>query len=99
MARLGRLCLAIPPLTEIRDKLSRPLLFQHWDDSAQSAIWIASDGDDVRCVTVSGLSVAEMGAIWISFNERLSRANFDISAQLVRDIIEAEIDVVVALVN
>lgn len=80
-------------------RLSEPLLFQHWDDSTQCAIWIASDGTHVRCVTVTGLSVLEMGDMWVSFGERISRARFNLSAQLVREIIEAEIDVPVALVN
>ena len=80
-------------------KLQEPLLFQHWDDSTQRAIWIASDGIRVRCVTVTGLSVVEMADMWVSFGERISRARFNLSPQLVREIIEAEIDVPVSLVN
>jgi len=71
----------------------------YWDDSTQCASWIASDGAHVRCVTVTGLLVLEMADMWVSFGERISRARFNLSAQLVRDIIEAEIDVPVALVN
>ncbi len=74
-------------------------MFQHWDETTQRAIWIASDGIQVRCVTVTGLSVLEMADMWVSFGERISRARFNLSPQLVRDIIEAEIDVPVALVN
>jgi hypothetical protein len=83
----------------LREKLGEPLLFQHWDDAAQRAVWIASDGIHVRCVTVTGLSVFEMADMWVSFGERLSRAKFNLSPQLVREIIEAEIDVPVLLVN
>ena len=83
----------------LSEKLGEPLLFQHWDDSAQRAVWIASEGIHVRCVTVTGLSVHEMADMWVSFGERVSRAKFNLSAQLVREIIEAEIDVAVALVN
>jgi hypothetical protein len=89
----------VPELGPIREKLSQPLLFQHWDDSTQRAIWVASDGSQVRCVTVSGLSVHEMADLWMSFNERLSRAGSNLSPQLLREIIEAQIDVSVALVN
>jgi len=84
---------------QIRDKLAERLLFQHWDEPTQRAIWIASDGSHVRRVTVTGLSVLEMADMWVSFNERLSRAKFNLSPQLVREIIEAEIDVSVTLVN
>jgi hypothetical protein len=94
-----RLLAALPQLDQLREKLAEPLLFQHWDELTQRAIWIASDGSQVRCVTVTGLSVHEMGDMWVSFNQRLSRASFNLSPQLVREIIEAEIDVAVALVN
>lgn len=93
---LARVPLAADTLSE---KLAEPLLFQHWDESTQCAIWIASDGTHVRCVTVTGLSVLEMADMWVSFGERISRARFNLSPQLLRDIIEAEIDISVALVN
>jgi hypothetical protein len=95
----ARLLAEVPQLEQIREKLAEPLLFQHWDELTQRAIWIASDGSHVRCITVTGLSVHEMADMWVSFNERLSRAGFNLSPQLVREIIEAEIDVSVALVN
>jgi hypothetical protein len=95
----SRLLAEVPQLGEIREQLAQPLLFQHWDEPTQRAIWVASNGNQVRCVTVTGLSVHEMADMWVSFNERLSRAKFNLSPQLVREIIEAEIDVSVALVN
>jgi hypothetical protein len=95
----ARLLEAAPHAAEIRDRLIEPLLVQHWDEPSQRAIWIASDGSRARCVTVSGLSTSEMADMWVSFNERLSRAKFNLSPQLVREIIEAEIDVSVVLVN
>jgi hypothetical protein len=95
----SRLLAAAPQAAEIRARLLEPLLFQHWDELAQRAIWIASDGSRARCVTVTGLSTSEMADMWVSFNERLSRAKFNLSPQLVREIIEAEIDVSVVLVN
>lgn len=88
-----------PHADEIRGRLMEPLLFQHWDEPTQRAIWIASDGSRARCVVVTGLTTCEMADMWVSFNERLSRARFNLSPQLVREIIEAEIDISVALVN
>ena len=98
-AETTRLLAETPHAAEIRARLIEPLLFQHWDELAQRAIWIASDGTQARCVTVTGLSTSEMADMWVSFNERLSRAKFNLSPQLVREIIEAEIDVSVVLVN
>ena len=96
----ARLLARVPQAADaLSEKLAEPLLFQHWDESTQCAIWIASDGTHVRCVTVTGLSVLEMADMWLSFGERISRARFNLSPQLLRDIIEAEIEVPVALVN
>lgn len=96
----ARLLARVPQAADtLSEKLAEPLLFQHWDESTQCAIWIASDGTHVRCVTVTGLSVLEMADMWLSFGERISRASFNLSPQLLRDIIEAEIDVSVALVH
>jgi len=96
----ARLLARVPQAADtLSEKLAEPLLFQHWDEPTQCAIWIASDGTHVRCVTVSGLSVLEMADMWVSFGERISRAGFNLSPQLFRDIIEAEIEVPVALVS
>ncbi len=89
----------VPQAGALQGKLAEPLLFQHWDEHTDRAIWIASDGSHVRCVMVTGLSAQEMADMWTSFFERISRAKFNLSPQLVREIIEAEIDVSVALVN
>ena len=96
---VDRLLAAVPYGEKIRDRLGERLLFQHWDDAGQRAIWVSSDGDVARCVMVSGLSPQEMAGIWIGFNERLERASFHLSAQLVRDIIETEMDASVVLVH
>ena len=98
-SEMSRLLATVLQAEAIRDKLAEPLLFQHWDEPTERAIWIASDGSHLRCVTVTGLSVVEMADMWVSFNERLSRARFNLSPQIVREIIEAEIDVTVVLVN
>lgn len=95
----SRLLAAAPQAAEIRGRLIEPLRFQHWDELTQRAIWIASDGSQARCVTVTGPSTSEMAEMWVSFNQRLSRARLNLSPQLVREIIEAETDVSVVLVN
>lgn len=89
----------VPYGEKIRGQLGERLLFQHWDDASQRAIWVSSDGDIARCVVVSGLSPAEMSQIWIGFNERMERASFNLSPGLVREIIEMEIDLQVVLVH
>jgi hypothetical protein len=95
----ARLLEGVPEANVLRGKLAEPLLFQHWDAPTQRAIWIASNGVRIRCVTVSGLCELEIAGMWVSFTERITRARFNLSPQLVRDVIEAEMDVAVALVN
>src|SRR5688572_13004491 len=58
----------VPGAGALREKLMEPLLFQHWDEPTQRAIWIASDGTHVRCVTVTGLSALEMADMWANFS-------------------------------
>src|SRR6185369_11267829 len=74
VSETARLLAEVPQLGQIREKLAEPLLFQHWDELTQRAIWIAGDGSHVRCVTVTGLSAHEMADMWLSFNERIIRA-------------------------
>jgi hypothetical protein len=95
----ARLLESVPYGGELRALLIEPLLFQHWDDATERAFWLASDGTDVRCVTITGLGALQMADLWGNFNDRISRAQFSISPQLVREIIEARMRVPVELVN
>jgi hypothetical protein len=94
-----RLLGAVPFGGELRALLIEPLLFQHWDDATERAFWLASDGTEVRCVIITGLGALQMADLWVKFNDRISRAQFNISPQLVREIIEARMRVAVELVN
>ena len=42
-----RLLAEVPQAEAIREKLAEPLLFQHWNELTERAIWIASDGSHV----------------------------------------------------
>jgi hypothetical protein len=94
-----RLLGTVPYGGELRALLIEPLLFQHWDEVTERAFWVASDGTEVRCVTIAGLGALQMADLWVKFNDRISRAQFTISPQLVREVIEARMRVPVELVN
>lgn len=94
-----RLLGTVPYGGELRALLIEPLLFQHWDDATERAFWLASDGTEVRCVTIVGLGALQMADLWVKFNDGILRAEFNISPQLVRKIIEARFRTPVELVN
>jgi hypothetical protein len=96
---MERLLELVPFGGELRALLIEPLLFQHWDDATERAFWLASDGAEVRCVTITGLGALQMADLWSRFHDGISRAQFNISPQLVREIIEARMRVSVELVN
>jgi hypothetical protein len=99
-ARATRRLLAdIPHSQPIRRHLTRTLVFHHWDESTQRAFWVTGDGTRLRCVTASGLTGMEMAEIVSSCSYQAARATFALSPQLISRIIEAEMDVVVGLVN
>lgn len=95
----GRLLGNLPHAAEIRTRLATPLFAQHWDKATQRSFWVMSDGVGVRCLTVSGLSAKEIDAIGARIVTHTHRGAFDLSPQVMREIIEAEIDVAVEFVH
>jgi hypothetical protein len=89
----------LPRAAEIRAKLATPLLARHWDKATQRSFWLMSDGVGVRCLTVTGLNAKEVAAIGARVETHTRRTDFDLSAQAMREIIEAEIDVSVEFVH
>jgi hypothetical protein len=94
-----RLLAAIPHSRQIRPHLSETFFFHHWDDRTQRAFWVTSDGSCLRCVTVTGLTAFEMVEIVTSDSYGMARAAFAVSPQVIRSILEAEMDIVVMLIN
>jgi hypothetical protein len=83
----------------IRKNLSRPLFVRQWHQATERSFWITSDGSTALCLTVSGLTADQTATIGKSFDERRVYTELPLSACTMRDIIEAELDVAVSLVN
>lgn len=96
---ITRLLDEVPEADEIRRELSKPLFIRRWQQSMQRSFWITSDGTTALCLTVTGLDVDEMVALWVSFEEYRRRADFTLSAATLSQIIEAELGVTVELEN
>jgi len=65
----------------------------------QRSFWITSDGTTALCLTVTGLDIDEMVALWVSFDEYHRRADFTLSATTLGQIIEAELGLAVEIEN
>jgi hypothetical protein len=96
---LSRLLDEVPDADEIRAQLHKPFFARRWQQSMQRSFWITSDGNTAVCLTLSGLDVDEMVAIWVAFDAYRSRPGFSLSASSLGEIIEAELGVVAELDN
>jgi len=93
-AALRRLLDEVPDAEEICGQLCRPYFTRRWQQSMKRSFWISSDGTTAVCLTLTGLDVDEMVAVWISFDDYRRRPDFALSARTLGEIIEAEIGVV-----
>jgi len=96
---ITRLLDEVPEAEEIRGALSEPYFTRRWQQSMQRSFWITSDGTTAVCLTITGLDVDEMVALWISFDEHRRRPGFSLSALALGAIIEAELGFTVELEN
>jgi len=87
----------VPEANEIRAELSKPYFTRRWQQSMQRSFWITSDGTTAVCLTVTGLDLEEMVAIWVSFEDYRRQSDFTLSATTLGKIIEAELDLSVEL--
>jgi hypothetical protein len=96
---LIRLLDEIPDADEIRMELCRPYFTRRWQQSMKRSFWITSDGTTAECLTLTGLDVDEMVAVWVGFDNFRHRVGFSLSASALSAIIEAEIGLTVEIEN
>jgi len=87
----------VPDAEEIRTELDKPYFTRRWQHSMSRSFWITSDGMTAVCLTLTGLDLDETVALWVCFDEHRQRAAFNLSARTLREIIEAEIGLVVEI--
>lgn len=92
---MTRLLDEVPEAEEIQEQLGRPFFARRWQQSLQRSFWITSDGSTAECLTLTGLDVEEVLALWIAFDTHRSRAGFRLSASSLGEIIETELGVTV----
>lgn len=98
-AAVARLLDEVPGAEEIRTELCKPYFTRRWQQSTKRSFWIASDGLTAVCLTLTGLEVDEVVAIWVSFDEYRRRPGFTFSANTLSEIIEEQIGLSVEIEN
>ncbi len=96
---LRRLLDEVPEAEEIRPQLDKPFFARRWQQSMQRSFWISSDGSTAVCLTLTGLDVDEMVAIWVAFDAYRRKPGFRLSAGSLGEIIEAELGLPVEFEN
>jgi len=96
---LRRLLDEVPDADDIQSELYRPYFARRWQQSMQRSFWITSDGTTAVCLTLTGLDVDEMVAVWVSFDEHRRRPGFVLSARTLSAIIESEVGVIAEIEN
>jgi hypothetical protein len=89
----------VPEADEIRAELTKPYFTRRWQQSMERSFWITSDGTTALCLTVTGLDLEEMVALWLSFEQYRRRSGFTLSASTLGQIIEAELGFTVEFEN
>ena len=91
---LSRLLEEVPEAEAIRGQLGQPFFARRWQQSMQRSFWISSDGTTAECLTLTGLDLDEMVAVWVGFDDYRRRPGFTLSAHTLGEVIEEEIGVV-----
>jgi hypothetical protein len=94
-----RLLDEVPDAEEIQSELCKPYFTRRWQQSMQRSFWITSDGTTAVCLTLTGLDVDEMVAVWVGFDDHRRRPGFVLSARTLSAIIESEIGVIAEIQN
>ncbi len=94
---LTRLLDEVPDSEEFRTELSKPYFTRRWQQAAKRSFWITSDGTTVLCLTLTGLDVDEMVAVWVGFDEYRRRSDFTLSPSTLSEIIESETGLIVEI--
>ncbi|MGC8517651.1 MAG: hypothetical protein ACP5P4_03885 [Steroidobacteraceae bacterium] len=97
-AGITRLLQNVPDAQEIGTELVQPCFTWRCQAEAQRSYWIASDGVTALCLTVVGLNLDEVIAVWLAVDERRAQPGFALGAQVLRAILCEELALAVDVV-
>ena len=73
-ASLDRLLEPLPESGELRSRLREALFVRAWDESAKRDYWVRSDGVQVACFMLSGLSLKQAAAVRVRWDALRGRS-------------------------
>ncbi len=84
-AALDRLLKPLPEAEDLRARLSGPFFARAWDADSQRDHWLASDGVQVTCYTMSGLTLPQAAAVRVRWDAMGGRRQLteDVLADLI----------------
>jgi hypothetical protein len=92
-AAMASLLQNVPDAEAIRAELAQPCFTWRCQGPLQRSYWIAGDGQSALCLTVLGLNLDEVIAVWLAVDERRGRPGFTLSAPVLRDVIREELGI------
>jgi hypothetical protein len=96
-AALDRLLHHLPEAEEVRPRLVEPFFARAWDPERQCDYWVASDGQQVTCYTISGLTLQQAAAVRVRWDALRGRAK--LSEDLLADLIARQVGCSVTLMS
>ncbi|MDA8348902.1 MAG: hypothetical protein M0038_08885 [Pseudomonadota bacterium] len=92
-AAMARLLQNVPDADAVRAELAQPCFTWRCQGATQHSYWLAGNGETALCLTVLGLNLDEVIAVWLAVDERRGQPGFTFSAQVLRDFIREELGV------
>ena len=96
-AALERLLQPLPEREELRARLAAPLFVRAWDAVELQDHWVSSDGREITCYTLSGLTLKQAAAVRVRWDAKRSPAA--LSEEALADVIAAQIGAPVTIVG
>jgi len=94
---LRRLLGEVPDAADIKTEFDKPYFSWRWQHIPSRRFWLTSDGTTVVCLTLSGLGLEETIAPWICFDVHRWRSGLSLSAEILSEVIRAEIGLIVEI--
>lgn len=96
-AALDRLLEHLPEAGEVRPRLSAQFFARAWDPEARRDYWVTSDGERVRCYTLSGITLQQAAGVRVRWDALRGRAQ--LTEELLADLVAKETGGSVTLVS
>ncbi|HUL19067.1 MAG TPA: hypothetical protein VLV29_07345 [Steroidobacteraceae bacterium] len=88
-AALDQLLRPLPEAEELRPRLAGQFFARAWDATAKRDYWVSSDGAEVVCFTIEGLTLKQAAAVRVRWDGQ--RARPELTTELLADLIAREI--------